>query len=169
MSIDKIRKSILILAAAGAIALGGLFAGRLSARVFRQEQEHAHGDFAPRLFAQVSQALDLTDDQKAKVKDILRSHSDEIKAQMRSWGTARRALREAMMTLPVDENAIRAAADQVGQSQANGALLLARIRGEIDPILTPDQKERLQKFQSRTGHHTERAVQSFDNFLKGSS
>jgi Spy/CpxP family protein refolding chaperone len=167
MSIDKIRKSILILVGAGAIAVVGLFAGRVSAGAF--PTRHEHGDFAPRLFAQVSQALDLTDDQTAKVKDVLRSHSDEIKAQMRSWGAARRALRDAMMTLPADENAIRAAAEQVGQSQANGALLLARIRAEIDPILTPDQKDRLQKFQSRTGQHTERAVQSFDNFLKGSS
>jgi Spy/CpxP family protein refolding chaperone len=168
MSIDKIRKSVLIIVGAGAVAVVGLLAGRLSAGAF--PDKHSHGDFAPRLFAQVSQALDLTDDQKTKIKDVLRTHADEIKTQMRSWGTARRALRDAMMTMPADENAIRAAAEQVGQIQANGALLFARLRAEIDPILTPDQKDRLQKFQARTGPHGgERAAQSFDNLLKGSS
>jgi Spy/CpxP family protein refolding chaperone len=167
MSIDKIRKSVLIVVGAGAVAIGGLLAGRLSARAF--PQDHAHGDFAPRLFAQVSQALELTDDQKVKIKDVLRTHSDEIKTQMRSWGSARRALRDSIIAMPTDETAIRTAAQQAGQVQAEGALLFARIRAEIDPILTPEQKEKLQKFQARTGQHSDRAAQSFDRFLKGDS
>jgi Spy/CpxP family protein refolding chaperone len=167
MSIDKIRRSVLIVAGAGAVAVAGLLAGRLSAGAF--PDRHAHGDFAPRLFSQVSQALDLTDDQKTQIKNLLRNHADEIKAQMHASGAAHRALREAVLSMPADENAIRAAAQQVGQTQGDGALLFARIRAEIDPILTPEQKDKLLKFQARTGQHSERATQSLDNFLKGNS
>jgi Spy/CpxP family protein refolding chaperone len=164
MSIEQIRKSVLVIASAGAIAVAGLFAGRLSANAI--SPRGSRGDFATRVFSRISSSLDLSDDQIGKVKDVLRSHAPEIRAQLQASATAREVLHAAMIAQPLDENAVRAAAQQVGQTQANGALLFARIRGEVDPILTAEQKNKIQSFQGRMGQKGEKAVESFDAFLK---
>jgi len=164
MSIEQIRKSILIVVAAGAIAVAGLFAGRLSANAI--SPHGSRGDFATRVFTRISSSLDLSDDQVGKVKDVLRSHAPEIRAQLQASARAREALHAAMIAQPLDESTVRAAAQRVGETQASGALLFARLRAEVDPILTSEQKGRIQGFQSRMGQRADKAVQSFDAFLK---
>jgi Spy/CpxP family protein refolding chaperone len=166
MSIDTLRKSILVTAAALAIAVAGLLAGRVSAQAFRGRP---HGDFPQRIFARMSHELDLTEDQKSRIKDVLRAHADEIKAQMQASSTARRSLHDAVMAHPTDENAIRAAATQLGQAQGDGAVLFARVRAEIDPILTEDQKARIQAFRDRVRQQSGNAAKALDNFLKSDS
>jgi Spy/CpxP family protein refolding chaperone len=166
MSIQQIRRSVLVTVAVAALAVAGLFAGRLSANAFPQG---ARSDFAPRMFARISHALDLTSVQQSQIKDILRSHETEIEAQMTAARTARQALRTAVTTLPVDEATIRARAADAGKVHADGAVLFAGIRAEIDPILTADQKAKLLAFQSRIGHKGDNAVQGFHNFLNNGS
>jgi Spy/CpxP family protein refolding chaperone len=166
MSIDTIRRSILVTAAALAIAVAGLLAGRVSAQAFHG---HPRGDFPSHIFAHMSRALDLTDDQKSKIKDVLRSHADEIKAQMQASATARHSLHDAVMAQPTNEAAIRAAAAQLGQAQGDGGLLFARIRGEIDPILTDAQRARLQSLREQVRQHGQGAAKAFDDFLKSDS
>ena len=100
---------------------------------------------------------------------MLRTHADEIKTQMQASATARRTLHDAVMAQPTDEGAIRAAAAQVGQTQGDAALLFARVRTEIDPILTPEQKQKIQSFQARVRHPPDAAGRSFDRFLKSGS
>jgi protein CpxP len=165
MSIEKIRKSVLVVAGIAVIAAAGLFAGRLSAGAFHGK---GRGDFAQRLFGHMSRAIDLTEDQKSRIKDVLRAHADEIKAQMQASATARGALHDAVMAQPTNEGAIRAAAAQVGQTQGDGALLFARVRTEIDPILTSEQKQKIQSFQTRVRNPDGRG-RSLDRFLKSGS
>jgi periplasmic protein CpxP/Spy len=167
MSIEKIRKSVLVVAGIAVIAAAGLFAGRLSAGAFHGGK--SRGDFAQRLFSRMSRALDLTEEQKSRIKDVLRTHADEIKAQMQASANARRILHDAVMAQPTDEGAIRAAAAQVGQTQGDAALLFARVRTEIDPILTPEQKQKIQSFQERGRHHVDAAGRSIDRLLKSGS
>src|SRR5262249_17914424 len=124
------------------------------------------GDFATRVFTRISSSLDLSDDQVGKVKDILRNHAPEIRAQLQASASARETLHAAMIAQPLDESAVRAAAQKAGETQAHGALLFARLRAEVDPILTPEQKSKIQGFQRRMGQRADRAVQSFDAFLK---
>ena len=164
MSIEQIRRSVLIVVAAGAIAVAGLFAGRLSANAIGPHS--SRGDFATRVFTRISSSLDLSDDQVGKVKDVLRNHAPEIRVQLQASASAREALHAAMIAQPLDENAVRSAAQQVGATQANGALLFAKIRAEVDPILTAEQKSRIQSFQGKMGQRADKAVQSFDAFLK---
>ncbi|HEX7253825.1 MAG TPA: periplasmic heavy metal sensor [Thermoanaerobaculia bacterium] len=164
MSIEQIRRSVLIVVAAGAIAVAGLFAGRLSANAIGPHG--SRGDFATRVFTRISSSLDLSDDQVGKVKDVLRNHAPEIRAQLQAAASAREALHAAMIAQPLDENGVRTAAQQVGETQANGALLFAKIRAEVDPILTAEQKSRIQSFQGKMGQRADKAVQSFDAFLK---
>ncbi len=166
MSIQKIRKSVLAAAALGALAVGGLFAGRLSANAFPQG---SRADFAPRMFARVSRALDLTADQQMQIKNVLRAHETEIEAEITAIRTARQSLHEAVVATPIDETTIRARAADVGKAHADGAVLFAKMRAEIDPILTAEQKARFVTFETRMRKRGDNAVQSFHNFLNSGS
>jgi Spy/CpxP family protein refolding chaperone len=167
MSIEKIRTSVLLAAGIAVIAAAGLFAGRLSAGAF--SPHHSRGDFAQHLFKRMSSTLELTEDQQSRIKEVIRAHADEIKAQMQASAAARRALHDLVMAQPTDEAAIRAAAAQVGQTQGDGALLFARIRTQVDPILTSEQKQKIQTFQARGRHSADAGARSLDRFLKSGS
>jgi Spy/CpxP family protein refolding chaperone len=166
MSIQQVRRSILVAIGAGALAAAGLVAGRVSADAF------GHGgraDFAPRMFSRLSRVLGLNDDQKARVKEVLKAHADEIEAQLTASAEARRALHDAVVAQPADEATIRARAADVGRVHGDGAVLLARIRTEIDPILTADQRQKLGTFDRRIRGRADAAARSFDAFVRGGS
>jgi Spy/CpxP family protein refolding chaperone len=166
MSIRQIRNSVLVAAGICALGIAGIFAGRLSADAIPVK---SRGDFAPRMFARLSRALDLSGDQQTAIKDVLRNHAGEITAQMNASRAARRALREAMVATPSDEAAIRARAADAGRVQGDGAVLFARIRAELEPILTPEQRDKAKKFQSRVRDRGDNAAESLKRFLSTSS
>jgi len=166
MSIQQIRKSVILVAAVAAIAVAGLFAGRLSADAF------SHGDRsdgAQRMFAHVSDSLGLTDDQKTRVKEVLRSHASEIEGQITITSAARQALQDAVAAKPFDEAAVRSRALDLGRAQGDNAVLRAKVRAEIDPILNADQRDKLTGVLSRKRRRSDGAVQSFRSFLKSGS
>ena len=146
MTIRNVRKSILTGAVLVLLAVAGLVAGRLSADAFHHGPG---GDFPVRRFMRMAKALDMTDDQQAQVKNVLRGHQAEIEAQITSSRAARQALHAAIVAQPFDEATIRARAADVGKAEADGAVLFAKIRNEMDPIQTPDQKTKIQTVKSR--------------------
>ena len=166
MRIPKIRRSVLI-AAAGALAVSGLFAVRLLAG---QADRALRGkDTAPRLFARVVRRLDLTEDQQVRIRAILKAHAAEIEAQARAGRDARRALGDAATAEPVDEAAIRGLAQQLTDAHADGALLFARIRAEALPILTAEQQEKLRSFRSHRLQRGDQWLESLQDWLRGES
>jgi Spy/CpxP family protein refolding chaperone len=166
MRIARVQKSLLIAIGICALAVAGAFAGRVSADAIPQG---SGGDGAPKMFRRIARALDLTDDQKAQVKTILKNHVAEITAQMTASRNAKRALRDAVVAQPLDESAIRARAADAGRVHADGAVLFARIRAEVDPILTDDQREKLKALQSRSRTRADNAVAAFQKFLNSPS
>jgi Spy/CpxP family protein refolding chaperone len=166
VSIQRIRKSALVGVGIAALAVGGLLAGRLSAGAF---PEKAHSGLGPRLFGRIARALDLSADQKTRIKAVLKAHATEIETQMNASAAARRAVHEAVLAQPVDETAIRAAALQLGQVHADGAVLFAKISTEIQPILTEAQRGKIQSFRDRARHRADSAVKNFEAFLESGS
>ena len=120
------------------------------------------------MFARMAETLDLSGDQRAQVKAILRSHAAEIEAQLTDGAAARRALHDAIRAQPLDEAAIRARAAEAGVVHANGAVLFAKIRAEVLPILTADQKQKLQSLDERMGRK-DRGAKAFADFLRSDS
>lgn len=163
MTIRQVRKSFLIVSGLAALAALGLIAGRISAGAM---PGGGHRDFALGIFGRISQALELSDDQKARVKEILKAHATEIEAQMKASGAARRALHQAVLTQPADEDGIRAAARQLGSVQGDSAVLFSKIRAEVDPVLTDAQRERVRQFRDRAKSHSDNAIKSFEAFLE---
>jgi len=163
MSTQNIRRSALILAGAVVLAVGGVIAGRVAAGVLPGASPGAPGP--QRLFSRISRALELTDDQQARAKGILKSHADEIETQLKAVSAARRALFDAMQARPVDEAAIRQRALDLGRVHGDGGVLFAKIRTEIEPILTDDQKTKLDQYREKMRGRGDRAINSFREFL----
>ena len=166
MSIQQIRKSVLVGAGIAVLGVAGLVAGRLSAGAFPRG---AHSDFAPRIFGRIARELDLSDDQKTQIKATLKTHASEIQTQIKASASARRAVHDAVLALPLDEAAIRAAAQTLGQVHADGAVLFARIRTEVQPILTDEQRAKIQTLRDRMRNRADGALKSFDAFLGSGS
>jgi Spy/CpxP family protein refolding chaperone len=170
MTAGTIRKTALVAATAAFVAGGGLLAGRLFAGSLNGQGGASGFDHsAPRMFGRLARTLGLSADQKAQIKSILRSHAVEIEAQMTAGAAARHALHDAIKAQPVDEAAIRARAAEAGIVHANGAVLFARIRAEVLPILTTDQKQKLQSLDESTKGHFARGAKAFADFLRSDS
>ena len=82
---------------------------------------------------------------------------------------ARRALHDAVMVQPSDDTALRSLGAQAGLVHADGAVLFARIRSEIWPILTPEQQQKFAAFHARMGRKGDDELQSLGAFLRGES
>jgi Spy/CpxP family protein refolding chaperone len=166
VSLQRIQKSAVLGFAIVALAAGGLLAGRISAGAFPQA---GHSEFGLRAFGHIARALDLSGDQKARIKTILKAHAPEIETQMKASAAARQAVHDAVLAQPVDETAIRAAALRLGQVHADGAVLFAKVRTEVEPILTEEQRAKVQKFRDRAGNRSDAAIKSFEAFLASGS
>jgi Spy/CpxP family protein refolding chaperone len=92
-------------------------------------------------------ALDLTDAQQEQIKAIFDGHRpdfDDIRNRAR---TARQAVRQAVVSDEVNEQAIRSAVTARAQVEADGAILRARIRKEVQAVLTPEQRANAEAFR----------------------
>lgn len=161
MSFRIVRRSVFGAAAAAAILFGGLWAGRLAAGPL------AHGRHfsADRIFQRISDRLDLSDSQRDQIKGVLKSHKDEILQEMRDVRSARLALRRAIDSSPADEAAIRGKASELGKAEGDAAVLRARLKAEILPVLNDEQKEKLAAFRSRVEGKGDRMTGSVEEFL----
>ncbi len=168
MSIQNVRRSVLIGAALVALAATGIFAGRL---VAHQMGGGHYGSpmMAPRLFGHLARQLDLSDTQKGQIREILKGHADEIESHVKSAMDARRALHDAVLVQPTDEPTIRQRAQELGNVHADGALLFARIRSEVWPLLSAEQQQKMALLHSHMREHSDEALKSLDSFLRGTN
>lgn len=109
---------------------------------------------------QLKSDLAVTDEQRTQIKTVVQSHKKEIATVASDVVKQRRVLRDAVLAEKPDETAIRAAANNLGQSIGDAAVLASKVAGEVRPILTPEQIEKIKKFQ-------EDSASAVDSFLQG--
>ncbi|MGD1277971.1 MAG: Spy/CpxP family protein refolding chaperone [Tepidisphaeraceae bacterium] len=115
-----------------------------------------HRGFRPEM-DQRRPGLDLTDAQRQKIKSILDSHKDQIVQTVQATLEKRQALHDATAAANPDEKAIRAAADDLGRALGDEAVLTAKTRQEILPVLSDTQRQQL----GQRHVATDRAVEQF--------
>lgn len=93
--------------------------------------------------------LDLTPDQKQKVAEVVKKYRAEIDQNATQMKEARKAFMAAASAENFNENAVKAAADDVAQKMADGMVIRAKIMNESVQFLTPEQKEKLEEMKSR--------------------
>jgi Spy/CpxP family protein refolding chaperone len=114
----------------------------------------AHGRF----LQQLTQRLNLTDDQKAQIKTILRADKDTRTALLGQLRAARANLRAAIQAGDANETSVRAAAAQVAAVEGDLAVERMKIYGKIAPILTNEQRQQISDFRRRAEDVTDRAI-----------
>jgi Spy/CpxP family protein refolding chaperone len=95
----------------------------------------------------LSEELGLTDDQRAAVKDLIRSHRDEIKPLVKAVIAKKRALQELVLGDDPDPAAIRQASADLGNVIAEAAILGSSLAQEAKSILAPEQLTRLREMR----------------------
>jgi protein CpxP len=93
-------------------------------------------------------SLNLSQEQRDQVRAIFERHRPEFEAAGQKMEAARSAQRAAIDAVPFDEAEIRARTADVGNVEADMAVLRARVHSEVFQILTPDQQT---KFKERAG------------------
>ncbi len=88
-------------------------------------------------------SLDITDAQKEQIRSILRNHREIVMPLIQDYVAERRALRDAVRSSPVNEDAIRAKSATIAGQQSDLAVELAYISQEIRNVLTPEQIEKV--------------------------
>jgi len=115
----------------------------------------------------LAEKLELTDEQKASIREIVKGYADEIEAAREEVSEKRQAMRNLVRADEVDERAIRKAGVDLGAAIANAAVLRANIHSEIREVLTEEQREKadelLDDVQKRGEGPRKRAGQHRDN------
>jgi Spy/CpxP family protein refolding chaperone len=99
-----------------------------------------------KILARMTTQLNLTDAQAQQIKKVLDNRQVQMTAQSEALRSAREALLQATAVTPVNEAAIRSAAQAVGQAEGDAALLHAQLHAQILPFLNSDQQQKFAAF-----------------------
>ena len=89
--------------------------------------------------------LNVTDQQRDQVRQILESHKAEIGRYAQAIWQKRNALRDAVTADAPDEAAIRKAAGALGEVIGDASVAAVKLRAEVAPVFTEEQKERIEE------------------------
>ena len=87
----------------------------------------------------------LNDTQREQLRTVMESHKAEFDAAGSKLRDAHRAFAQAVEATSIDESAIRSASANVAAAMADEAILRAKVRAEVEGILTPEQQEQLKQ------------------------
>ena len=130
---------------AAIVAAGMLFGGQRPASA--QSAGRRHGNFMGTSMARMTRTLSLTDEQAKQIKAIYDGHQADRAARSQAVKSAREALQKATVATPLNEPAIKSAAQGVGQAEGDSALLEAKIRAQVAALLNPDQQQKFATYR----------------------
>lgn len=145
---------IAALVAAVALAVGGVFVLNSRAAQTDQSTDNAGGKWRER----IKEKLNLSDDQIAQIKSQFKSEKGNITSLLSRLRDARSQLRAEIQKSDATESSVRAAAAQVATVQADIAVERLKLRAKINPILTPDQRAKLDQLKAGIDQFVERAI-----------
>lgn len=107
------------------------------------------------MIQRMADRLELDDDQRQSVQNIMSAARPEIEALREQL----RANHEALQSLGPDDPELQNIAMSNGALATEGTLLFARIRSDIDAVLTDDQRTKLAELKDRKRDRAERRQQ----------
>lgn len=111
------------------------------------------GGFGPAAWfgRRMAAGLDLTEEQRDRMREAMREISDSRRASRREVADARRSFRRAVRDPEQGPEEIQALGEALGRAQADQALQRRSERERIAGILTEEQRERLEDMRERRG------------------
>jgi protein CpxP len=93
--------------------------------------------------------LELTEEQRTQVRQVMDSHRAELRASREKLRAAHKAQRDAVTAAQFDEQTIRTQAAELAAVTADAAVLRARIHSEVFAVLTPDQQAKAAELKAQ--------------------
>jgi len=104
--------------------------------------------------------LGLTKEQKTKIAAIHKKYADEKKGDILAIISAAEKLSKTIHSDTYNENAVREAYRDVSAAGEKMVLLKAKIAGEVNAVLTPEQRTKLQELIAKRFEKIKGAIQS---------
>jgi len=137
-----------ILATLGIVAITGALAAVNP--VAARGPHEGGGLFAPSFkMARMARHLDLSDEQRTQAKAILDSTRPEADRFADAMLENREAMKQLQQSGTFDEAQVREVAERRGALIVEMTVLKARVHSQIQAILTPEQRERMQEMRAR--------------------
>ena len=127
---------------ANAFILAVLFSGLLVVQAGAFGPQHPRGGL---FHLKAFMALDLSDSQKSEIKNILDNHKEERTKIRTQLLAARKDAMENLHGKPFNEENTRQAFRKISPIMEDAMVLKAKINSELRTILTPEQRDLLEK------------------------
>jgi len=106
------------------------------------------GEFAGRDAGLPLRGVDLTDAQKQQIQALTTQNREQNRAVFERLRSANDAFDKAVDASPLNEQAIRAAAQSVAMARGDAAIVQAKLRTQIFALLTPEQQAQVTKLRN---------------------
>lgn len=113
------------------------------------------GPVGPGLLGAALHRLDLSQEQRQKIRDIMADSRTDAQSAREALGDAQRALDDVVAD-GAGEEQIRAAAEKLAHAVADEAVLRARTMRSVKEVLTEEQREQIERFKERAGQFGDR-------------
>lgn len=152
----RIMKVVKWFALTSAVALvcGGVIVSNASAAKAASGQGRMRGRFLER----AKEKLGVTDEQATQIKAVLKGDKENITSLISRLHDARTGLRQAVQSSDATEASVRAASAKVATVESDLAVERLKLYGKISPILTADQREKLNAMQNQRGDFVNRII-----------
>jgi len=127
--------------------MGGLILASLLASSALANQGFPHGGGKGR--DHFWSALQLSDDQRAQIKNIFANSRESIRPLHQQLEEKRTALREVMAASPFDEERVRSLAQELSSAQTEMIVQRARLMNEALGVLTSEQRAKLEELRQQ--------------------
>jgi len=117
------------------------------------------GGFGVHMLGFYADYLDLTEAQQAQIKDILAKEKPTIRPLMQQLAQGRQQMQQFEQAGAFDEAKVRTIANQQSQTMTELMVQKTRIKSELMAVLTPDQKDRMAKFEARRAARFQKHLQ----------
>jgi hypothetical protein len=100
--------------------------------------------------------LGVTHEQKEKIHEVLVSHKNDIVKVVKHVWQERKELLDAVLAEKPKEKTIRKEADDLGHAIGDVAVLLSKMVGEVRPVFSTEQVDKIKKFRVESNQAVER-------------
>lgn len=148
---NDLRVYALIAVLGGALATGVAFAQDQKAGGGRRGGEARAGIGGRGGAGLALRGVNLTDAQQQQIRALTEQHREQNRAWSERLQAAVEAQRKAADANPVDEQAIRLAAQNVAEAQAEAMIAQAKLRSAVFALLTPEQRAQAEQARAERG------------------
>jgi protein CpxP len=149
---NHLRVYALIVLIGGVLATGLAFAQDQGAGAGRRGRDQARAAAGGRGGAGLAlRGVNLTDAQQQQIRVLTEQHREQNRASTERLGAAMDAQRAAADANPVNEQAIRIAARNVAEAQAEVMIAQAKLRAAVLALLTPEQRAQAEQARTERG------------------